>query len=429
MFLDRARISVKSGNGGNGFVGFRREKYVPAGGPAGGDGGRGGSVFFRADANLSTLIDFKYRKSFKAKDGEHGQKKNQYGKDADDLIILVPPGTIVKHGETGEVIADLARVGQQLMIARGGRGGRGNTHFATPTRQAPTFAEKGREGNGFWIDLELKLIADAGLVGYPNAGKSTLISVVSAARPKIANYPFTTLIPNLGVVSLDTGRSFVLADIPGLIEGAHEGVGLGTDFLRHVERTRVIVHVIDVAAVDGRDPVEDYKKINQELVLFNERLGALPQIVVANKMDLPEAQENFERLVAYVSAHDREVFAISAATNRGTTELMNRISQVLTELKALEPPVAEVDDLIIYHPEVEKSVVEDFTIRREAEEFVVEGAGLIRLIGQMDLENDETMKYLQGLFEKIGLYRKLREAKVTDGCTVRVGDLEFEFQE
>ena len=275
MFIDRARIYVKAGDGGNGCVSFRREKYIPAGGPDGGDGGRGGSVVLIADPNLATLIDFRYRKHFKAENGEHGRGKNQFGKDGEDLLIRVPPGTVVTHGETGELIADLAKPGQKLIAAVGGRGGRGNTRFTTSTRQAPAFAERGEKGAELWINLELKLIADVALVGYPNAGNRTLIAAVSAAKPKIADYPFTTLVPNLGVVSLGLGQSFVVADVPGLIEGAHRGVGLGHDFLRHIERTRVIVHVVDTAAVEGRDPVEDYQQINRELALYNPRLAEL----------------------------------------------------------------------------------------------------------------------------------------------------------
>ncbi len=430
MFLDRARIFVKAGDGGNGHVGFRREKYVPAGGPAGGDGGRGGSVIFQADANLSTLIDFKYIKNYKAENGEHGQKKNQYGKDAEDLIVLIPPGTLIKHGETGEVIADLIKDKQKLLIAQGGRGGRGNTKFATATRQAPAFAERGEEGPSFWVDLELKLIADAGLVGYPNAGKSTLISVVSAAKPKIANYPFTTLIPNLGVVSLGVGESFVLADIPGIIEGAHVGVGLGTDFLRHVERTRVIVHVVDVAAVDGRDPLDDYKQINKELSLFSEKLSTLPQVVVGNKMDLPGADQDFDRLAQLVATENREIFPISAATSQGTSDLVNHIGNMLREIKATDPVGQGLEEeILVYHPETQTNPVEDFTLSRDNEDYVVEGAGLTRLMNRLDLNNDETIDYLQRLFEKIGLYKKLKADNIPEGTTVRVGELEFEYYE
>jgi len=431
VFIDRARIYVKAGDGGDGCVAFRREKYVPAGGPAGGDGGRGGSVILVADPNLTTLIDFRYKHHYEAADGEPGRGKNQYGKDAEDLEVRVPLGTIVKHGETGEIIADLTKPGQKVVVAEGGRGGRGNTHFTTPTRQAPAFAERGEKGIGYWIDLELKLLADVGLVGYPNAGKSTLISVVSAAKPKIANYPFTTLVPNLGVVALGDGESFVVADIPGLIEGAHQGVGLGTDFLRHIERTRVIIHVIDTAAVEGRDPVEDYYKINEELKLYNPQLERLPQLVAANKMDLPDAEHNLERLAAAVALDGREVFPISAATRQGTRELMIRAGELVKQLKAKEQQLSTNDaDVIVYRPRGERSeALEDFTIRRENEDYVVEGAGLRRLMARLDLNNEETIEYLQRLFDKIGLYRKLREMHVPEGATVRVEEIEFQFME
>lgn len=429
MFIDQARIHIKAGDGGNGCVGFRREKYIPAGGPAGGDGGRGGSVIIVADNNLSTLIDFRFKQHFHARSGEHGQNKNQYGRDGEDLVIKVPPGTLVKHGETGELIADLTKAGQKLIVAEGGRGGRGNTHFATPTRQAPAFAERGDPGLEMWLELELKLLADAGLVGYPNAGKSTLISVVSAAKPKIANYPFTTLVPNLGVVSLDTGHSFVIADIPGIIEGAHEGIGLGTDFLRHIERTRLIIHVVDTAGVDGRDPVDDYHKINQELRLFNEGLSELPHIVVANKMDLPDAQANLERLISAVKDNDQEIVAISAASNQGTRELMNKVSAMLKEISVLEPESEPESDVVVYRPQVVSSSVEDYTIEQDGEDYVIAGAGLQRFMNRLDLNNAETVEYLQRLLDKIGVYNKLREMDIPDGTTVRVGDLEFKYQD
>jgi len=430
VFIDRARIYVKAGDGGDGMVAFRREKYVPAGGPAGGDGGRGGSVIIAADPNLNTLIDFRYKKHYKAPNGEHGKSKNQYGRDGEDLVINVPLGTVIYHGETNELIADLTHPGQKVIVAEGGRGGRGNTHFTTPTRQAPGFAERGEKRPGFWIDLELKLIADAALVGYPNAGKSTLISVVSAAKPKIADYPFTTLVPNLGVVSIAEGESFVVADIPGLIEGAHQGVGLGTDFLRHIERTRVIIHVIDTAGIEGRDPVEDYYRINEELALYNPRLASLPQLVAANKMDLPGAEENLERLRGVVEQDNRPVFPISAATGEGTAELMAETGKLIRALRQQEPREEAVEDIVIYRPKTEpRGRVEDFTIRRENEDYVVEGAGLRRLLERLDLDNEETLEYLQRLFDKIGLYQKLREMGIADGATVRVEEMEFQYQE
>lgn len=429
MFIDRARIYVKAGDGGNGCVSFRREKYIPAGGPDGGDGGRGGSVVLIADPNLATLIDFRYRNHFKAENGEHGRGKNQFGKDGEDLLIRVPPGTVVTHGETGELIADLAKPGQKLIAAVGGRGGRGNTRFTTSTRQAPAFAERGEKGAELWINLELKLIADVALVGYPNAGKSTLIAAVSAAKPKIADYPFTTLVPNLGVVSLGLGQSFVVADVPGLIEGAHRGVGLGHDFLRHIERTRVIVHVVDTAAVEGRDPVEDYQQINRELALYNPRLAELPQVVAANKMDLPAALQNLERIEQAAAKDGRKVFAISAAAGQGTQELMEHVGRLVEQIKSREPVETAGDEVIVYQPKSHTAPVEEFTIRRENEDYIVEGEGLRRLMERLDLDNAETVEYLQRLFDKIGLYKKLRAMQVPDGATVRVEGLEFQYQE
>lgn len=427
MFIDQARIYVKAGDGGDGVVRFRREKYIPAGGPSGGDGGRGGSIYFLVDEGLSTLMDFRYRRKFVASSGQAGQSKNMFGKDGEDLIIKVPPGTLVKHGETGETLLDLTIPGAKVLVLPGGRGGRGNTHFTTPTRQAPSFAERGEPGRELWLNLELKLLADVGLVGYPNAGKSTLLSVVSAARPKVANYPFTTLIPNLGVVSLELGHSFVIADIPGLIEGAHQGVGLGTDFLRHIERTRLILHLVDAAGVDGRDPVDDYRKINSELRLYSEQLADCLQIVVANKVDLPEAEANIKRLEEVALAEGREFFAISAATAQGTQGLVHRADQIIRELKKHDPVVVEVQELSL--PQEEVTPVDEYEVMRDNEDYVVEGAGLDRLLRRLDLNNPEAIAYLQNLFEKIGLYKTLAEMKVPEGATVRVGELEFEYME
>ncbi|MDI9418783.1 MAG: GTPase ObgE [Bacillota bacterium] len=429
MFIDQARIYIKAGDGGSGCVSFRREKYVPAGGPDGGDGGRGGSVVLIADLNLTTLIDFQYRRHFKAENGQPGRGKNQFGRGGEDLVIRVPPGTVVTHGETGELIADLTQPGQKLIAAVGGRGGRGNARFTTPTRQAPSFAERGEKGGELWINLELKLIADVALVGYPNAGKSTLISAVSAAKPKIADYPFTTLVPNLGVVSLGEGESFVVADVPGLIEGAHRGVGLGHDFLRHIERTRVIIHVVDAAGVDGRCPREDYYQINKELEMYNPGLAQLPQIVAVNKMDLPDAWKNFDKLREAAAKDGRAVFPISAATGQGTQELMEHTGRMVAEIKVREPVEAFSEDVIVYQPRAQAAPVEEYIIRRENEDYVVEGEGLRRLMERLDLDNEETVEYLQRLFDKIGLYRKLREMQVPDGATVRVEGLEFQYQE
>lgn len=427
MFIDQARIHVKSGDGGDGVVRFRREKYVPAGGPAGGDGGRGGSIYFVVDEGLSTLMDFRYRRKFVATSGQAGQSKNMAGKDGEDLYIKVPPGTLVKDGETEEVLLDLTVPASRVLVLPGGRGGRGNTHFATATRQAPSFAERGEPGRELWLQLELKLLADVGLVGYPNVGKSTLLSVVSAARPKVANYPFTTLRPNLGVVSLEPGHAFVIADIPGLIEGAHRGVGLGMEFLRHIERTRLILHLVDAAGVDGRDPVDDYAKINEELRLYSVELAACPQILVANKADLPEVEENIERLRKLAQQHEQEFFVISAATGRGTTALMRYVDSLIGEMKKADPVLEPVRQLIL--PKEEIVPIEEYTIVRDNEDYVVQGAGLDRLLRRLDLNNPEAVAYLQNLFEKIGLYKSLAEMQVPEGATVRLGELEFEYME
>ncbi len=429
MFLDKAAVFVKAGDGGSGMVAFRREKYVPAGGPAGGDGGRGGDVVFEADPNLSTLVHFQHKKKFAAESGGRGESANKYGRDGADQVVKVPLGTVVRRQDTHEVLADLTKPGQRLIAAKGGRGGRGNSKFASPTRQAPTFAERGRTGPSYWLELELKLIADVGLVGYPNAGKSTLISVVSRARPKIASYPFTTMEPNLGVVSLGDENSFVLADIPGIIDGAHEGVGLGLDFLRHIERTLLILHVIDAAGVDGRDPLDDYHQINHELESFSEVLAARPQIVAANKLDLPEAQKNASRLKEAVEADGRDFWAISAVSQQGVEELMRGVFERLAAERAALPQEEPSEDVIVYEPEQTRTPLEEYTIRRDNEAFVVEGAGLEGMVARLDLGNDDAVRYLQRTFDRIGLYAKLRKQGISEGTVVRVGELEFEFVE
>jgi len=427
MFIDRARIYLKAGDGGDGVVRFRREKYIPAGGPAGGDGGRGGSIYFVVDEGMSTLMDFRYRRRFVAPSGEPGKSKNMAGRDGEDLEIRVPPGTLVKDDQTGEVLLDLTVPGSRVLVLPGGRGGLGNARFATPTRQAPAFAERGEPGPELWVQLELKLLADVGLVGYPNVGKSTLLSVVSAARPKIANYHFTTLQPNLGVVAVDEGTSFVLADIPGLIEGAHAGVGLGMEFLRHVERTSLLLHIVDAAGVDGRDPVDDYHKINAELRLYRAELAERPQILVANKADLPGAQENLPRLEALAAREGLEFFVISAATAQGTTALMRRAGQLVRELKKAEPAPEVVQELVL--PRKEPAPLEEFTVTEIDGEYVVEGEGLQRLMRRLDLNNREAVRHLQNVFARIGLYDTLAEMGVPAGATVRVGELEFEYME
>lgn len=439
MFLDRARVHVKAGDGGNGAVGWRREKYVPAGGPDGGDGGRGGSISLEATEALSTLIDFRYRSHYVAERGAHGQGSTKHGKNAEDLVIRVPVGTQVMDDD-GNLLVDLTEDGQRWVAVRGGRGGRGNARFATASRQAPSFAERGDPGEARWLRLELKLLADVGLVGYPNAGKSTLIAAVSAARPKIADYPFTTLVPNLGVVSLGPGENFVIADIPGLIEGAHQGVGLGHEFLRHVERTRVLIHVVDTAGSEGRDPVEDLKTIDCELKHYSADLAERPQVIAANKLDLPESREHLEAVKAYGAQQGREVFPISAATGEGTRALLYAVwafvKEARTQAEAKEQqqegtPVFGVDAGRMPQRRRRKGALglEEFEVRREDDVFVVEGEGLARLMQRLDLTNEATVRYFQRILEEIELNAALREAGVKNGDTVRIIDLEFEFLE
>ncbi len=423
MFYDKAKIYVKGGDGGNGCVAMRREKYVPEGGPWGGDGGRGGNVIFVGDEGLNTLVDFRYKSHFKAKRGQHGMGKGMHGRAGEDLMLKVPVGTIVRDAETGELIADIVRPGQQVVVAKGGRGGRGNMRFATARNKAPTIAEKGEPGEERWLSLELKLIADVGLVGFPNAGKSTIISRVSAAKPKIADYPFTTLVPNLGVVRLSEEESFVMADIPGLIEGAHAGVGLGHEFLRHVERTRVLVHVIDTAGTEGRDPVQDFKVINKELREYNLKLTQRPMIIAANKMDLPAAKGNLEKLQQELGSR-YEIFPVSAATGAGLDKLMWRISQLLKEIpKETEPYATEEEKIIRYEPEPR------FTVNKENGVFTVSGKEIERHVAMTDLNNDQAVERLNRIMDKMGIYQALRDAGATGGDTVRIKDFEFEFLE
>ncbi len=422
MFIDRAKIHVKAGDGGNGMSSFRREKFVPRGGPSGGDGGRGGDVVLVVDANLNTLIDFRYKRKFAAERGVNGQTKNMHGHNAEPLYIKVPPGTIVKDADAGEIIADLTKEGQQATVVKGGRGGRGNARFVNSVHRAPTFAENGEPGEERDLLLELKLLADVGLVGYPSVGKSSIISRVSAAKPEIAAYHFTTLTPVLGVVSLDEGHSFVLADIPGLIEGAHEGVGLGHDFLRHIERTKVIVHVLDVSGLEGRDPLEDYHRINKELALYNERLAGRPQIIAANKMDLPEARDNYQRVAEYMRQAGREVFPVSAATGDGLPQLMQRAAQLLAEY--VEEP-EELAETIVYEAKPE----EEFIINRDDDgAYVVKGKDIEKLVAMINFDNDEGLRRFQLIWRRLGIEDALRERGIKEGDTVRIRDMEFEFK-
>lgn len=421
MFIDRARIFVRGGSGGDGMSGFRREKFIPRGGPSGGDGGRGGSIVLLADENLNTLLDFRYKRKFEAKAGERGGMSNKFGAASDDIIIRVPVGTMVRDDETGILIADLSHDGEQFVAAKGGRGGRGNAKFADSVNRAPTFAEKGAPGENRWIKLELKMLADVGLVGYPSVGKSSIISRVSAARPEIAAYHFTTLSPVLGVVRIDEAANFVLADIPGLIDGAHEGVGLGHDFLRHIERTRIILHVVDVSGLEGRDPVEDFESINKELSLYSEKLGARPQIVVANKMDLAEAKENYEKFSDYIRGKDLEIYPVSAASGEGLDVLMQRAFELL-QTCPVEPP-EEVGKL----PEEDDNA---FVITREDDgTFVVSGKGIERLVTMTNFDNDEGLRRFQYIWRHIGIESALKERGIKHGDSVRIGDMLFDFSE
>ncbi|GIQ70163.1 GTPase Obg [Xylanibacillus composti] len=432
MFVDKAKIYLKGGDGGDGLVAFRREKYVAEGGPAGGDGGNGGDIIFRVDEGLRTLMDFKYQKHFKAARGEKGKPKNQHGANAEDLILRVPPGTTVTDSDTGEVIVDLVQHGQEAVIARGGRGGRGNVRFATPSNPAPYIAENGEEGQERYVELELKVMADVGLVGFPSVGKSTLLSVVSAAKPKTGAYHFTTITPNLGVVSVGDDRSFVMADLPGLIEGAHEGVGLGHEFLRHVERTRVILHVIDMAATEGRDPVQDYRQINRELELYNAKLAERPQIIVANKMDIPDAEANLERFREELAQDGEvpEIIPISAATRQGVQDMIYKAADLLDTIP-VAPAVEEVGELEerkVYRLE-KTDELEDFVIKRDNEVYVVEGAALERLMKRTQLQSYDAFVRLSRILRKSGVEQALREQGAEDGDTIRIGEYEFEFVE
>ncbi len=425
MFYDTTKIYIKGGDGGSGVVSYRREKYVPEGGPNGGDGGRGGDVILETDSGLRTLVDFKYNRHYKADRGQHGQGKNKHGRGGEDLVVRVPPGTIVKDAETGQVLGDLVDDKQRMLVAKGGRGGRGNARFATSKNKAPSFAEKGEPGQELQLELELKLLADVGLIGFPNVGKSTLISRISAAKPKIADYPFTTITPNLGVVALQEGNSFVVADIPGLIEGAHEGTGLGHQFLRHIERTRLLVHVIDGAQLEGRDLIEDFKIITNELEHYNDKLAMRPQIVVVNKIELPQAQENTDRLIDYLAKEKPEIpyLTISAVTGKGIDQLLNLISKRLDEIEA-EPivPVAEEEVRIVEGPKAER-----FHIKFVNGIWEVTGEEIEKHIIMTDFSNEEAVKRLQRIIKLMGLEKALRDSGVKEGDTVRIKDMEFDF--
>lgn len=423
MFVDKAKISIKAGNGGDGAVSFHREKYVAAGGPDGGDGGKGGNVVFLVDDNFSTLIDFRYKRKYTANNGDPGGMKNCSGRDAEDLIIRVPRGTLVRDAQTGRLIADVS-VDEPIIIAKGGRGGKGNQHFATPTRQIPRFAKPGFIGEEFSITLELKLLADVGLVGFPNVGKSTLISVVSAAKPKIANYHFTTLSPVLGVVKIDEGKSFVMADIPGLIEGASDGVGLGHEFLRHVERCRLIVHVIDVSGVEGRNPSEDFVIINRELKNFSEELAARPQLVAANKCDMA-TNEQISDFKAFVAAQGLDFYEISAATTLGTKELVAAISDRLALLPPIKAYVAE--PLTKKERDERAGQGQKFEIALDDGVYCVTAPWLEQIMRTADMDDYESLQYFQRVLRSSGIIDKLEEMGINEGDTVDIFGFEFDY--
>ncbi|NLM48129.1 MAG: GTPase ObgE [Epulopiscium sp.] len=424
MFVDRVKIYIESGSGGNGAVSFRREKYVPNGGPDGGDGGKGGDIIFEVDEGLNTLMDFRHQKHFKAERGEDGKKKKCDGKNGKDLIIKVPPGTIIKEAETGKIMADMTGETKSKVLLKGGKGGRGNQHFATASRQAPRYAERGQEGKGYWVILELKVIADVGLVGFPNAGKSTLLSVLTNAEPKIADYPFTTLHPNLGVVRNPYGRDFVIADIPGIIEGAHQGIGLGHDFLRHIERTKILLHMVDVASIEGRNPAEDVEKINFELKAYNEELLKRPQIIVANKIDVMENENNLNLLKETYETKGIKVIPISAATQKGLKDLLIEISKILDQVD--EEPVKFEEDFDYF--EEPEEIKEPFTIKKiSSSYYVVEGTGVEKVIGYTNFESEKGFAFFQKYLRDKGIIDALEKAGIQEGDTVKIYDLEFEY--
>ncbi len=424
MFIDKAKIFIKAGKGGNGAISFRREKYIAAGGPDGGDGGKGGSVIFKAELGMTTLMDFKYKRKYSAPAGEDGSGKRRKGASGNDVVIKVPQGTIVRDAESNRIIADMSDPEKEVVLARGGNGGWGNAHFATAVRQTPNFAKNGQPGDEREIILELKLLADAGLVGFPNVGKSTLLSMTTKADPKIANYHFTTLEPNLGVVDLGDSRSFVLADIPGIIEGASEGVGLGHEFLRHIERTRILIHVVDVSGIEGRNPVEDFDIINLELSKYDMALEERPQLVAANKTDIIQDKEAYKAFLSEMKKRGIEVFEISAAANKGVKELMNRTYEELTKL----PPVT------VFEPEMsvdeEEYILKDekgFEITRDNETYVVSGSWIEAVGGSVNFSDNESLQYFQRALLNRGVIEELVNMGIKEGDTVRIGDLEFDF--
>lgn len=423
-FVDKVTIQLRAGDGGAGAVSFHREKYVAAGGPDGGDGGRGGNIVFTVDDHMSTLMDFRYKRKFTAGNGQPGQGKRCSGKDGESIVLKVPRGTVLRDADSGAIMHDMSS-GEDFVACRGGRGGWGNKHFATPTRQVPRFAKPGLPGESHTITLELKLLADVGLVGFPNVGKSTLLSVVSNAHPKIANYHFTTLFPNLGVVYVDEGVSFVLADIPGIIEGASDGAGLGHDFLRHIDRCRLLIHLVDVSGSEGRDPVEDFEAINAELAQYNAELASRPQIVAANKCDLLEPDsDNLERLRAHVESKGCKFFELSAASTQGTRELMRTAAGELAHL----PPVTVYEPDYV-PPEPEIGTAEDVQIRHDGDMWIVEGDWLAKLVATVNFSDYESRMYFDRCLRNAGIFDRMEALGVQNGDTVSIYDIEFEYQD
>jgi Obg family GTPase CgtA len=427
MFIDTAKIFIKSGDGGNGAVSFRREKYVPKGGPDGGDAGKGGDIILRVDESLRTLMDFRYKKKHVAERGEDGGTNNCHGKDGENHVINVPSGTLIKDAETGKIVADLVKDGQEVIAARGGKGGKGNARFATATRQAPNFAEPGQKGEERWIVLELKLLADVGLIGFPNVGKSTILSMVTAAKPKIADYHFTTLIPNLGVVEIPSAKSFVLADIPGLIEGAHEGVGLGHEFLRHIERTKILIHVVDISGIEGRNPIEDFDKINEELKQYSPKLPGKLQVVAANKTDLPGADENYSLFEKEMEKRGLKLFKISAATNQGLRELMLYVSGMLDKIPE-EVPDYEVEDEAYFNLNA-RDDTKGYEITVEDGIYLITGPFVDRIFMKVNIHDSESLNYFQKVLRRKGIIDELKVMGIKDGDTVKMNDFEFDFVE
>lgn len=427
MFYDYAKVNVKAGDGGNGIVAFRREKYVPKGGPAGGDGGKGGSIILRADEGLRTLIDFRYQTHYKGKRGDHGSGAKQHGRSADDIVLRVPVGTVVRDADTKKLLGDLRHHGQEIVVAQGGRGGRGNARFVSSTHRAPAFAENGEKGEERWITLELKLLADVGLVGFPNVGKSTIISRVSAAKPKIANYHFTTLEPNLGMVRVDAGRSFVIADVPGLVEGAAEGAGLGHRFLRHVERTRVLVHVVDLSGSEGRDPLEDLAVIRGELERYAPQLNEKPMVIVANKVDLMSDDDREAALTRLSEAYPEvRIFPMSAATDSDLNELVYHLADILDAIGPVE--YAEEDfEPVEEEPQKQEAPFRVQKIGPDAYEVV--GPEIDGLVGRTQFERDEAVERFMKILDNMGIEKALREAGIQDGDTVIVGPMALDYLE